>query len=184
MQLKQPLRQQHGKSLLRQEVQGRDLHPGNRVLLRNLTPRGGPGKIQPYWEDQVYKVKERKSGMAVPFMRSAQRMEKGGTEWFTETSCCLVTSYHPQRLSNHRKNSLGSSKERTKPQHQQPEQSDTSGDEYSGTYYLASQTWQRETTETNFTESLSSLSRVLSITKRMCHYNAKRMCHYNLRDLI
>ncbi len=41
--------------------------------------------------------------MAVPFMRSAQRMEKGGTEWFTETSCCLVTSYHPQRLSNHRK---------------------------------------------------------------------------------
>jgi len=41
--------------------------------------------------------------MAVPFMRSAQRTEKGGTEWFTETSCCLVTSYHPQRLSNHRK---------------------------------------------------------------------------------
>lgn len=50
-----------GKRYYDQKAYGDQLHPGNRVLLRNLKERGGPGKLRSHWEDAVYVVVSQKS---------------------------------------------------------------------------------------------------------------------------
>ena len=50
-----------GKRHYDQKTYGAQLHPGSRVLLRNLTERGGPGKLRSHWEDAVYVVVSQKS---------------------------------------------------------------------------------------------------------------------------
>ncbi|RXN13837.1 Retrovirus-related Pol poly from transposon [Labeo rohita] len=39
-----------------QKVRFTELCSGSRVLMKNLTPRGGTGKLRNYWEDEVYVV--------------------------------------------------------------------------------------------------------------------------------
>jgi hypothetical protein len=38
------------------KVRSSVLHEGDRVLIRNMTPRGGTGKPRNHWEDSIHKV--------------------------------------------------------------------------------------------------------------------------------
>ncbi|KAL1280034.1 hypothetical protein QQF64_014634 [Cirrhinus molitorella] len=128
-----------GKVFYDKKVQGRDLHPGDRVLLRNLTPRGGPGKIQPYWENQVYRVKERKADGSPVYEITPENSK--GRDRVVHRNLLLPCDFlppdqPPAETVQPQKNPLRP-RERTRPQHQRSqrsEQSDTSSDEYSGTY--------------------------------------------------
>lgn len=52
---------ERGQAQYNKRVRSSVLEPGDRVLVRNLTPRGGPGKLRSYWEDKVHVVVRRKA---------------------------------------------------------------------------------------------------------------------------
>ena len=49
-----------GQKNYNQRAWSSTLEPGDHVLVRNLTPRGGTGKLRSYWEDMIHVVKGRK----------------------------------------------------------------------------------------------------------------------------
>ena len=67
-----------GKRQYDKRMYGPDLQVGSRVLVRNLTERGGPGKLRSFWEDEVYVIRGRK-GEDSPVFEVQPESGKGRT---------------------------------------------------------------------------------------------------------
>ena len=50
-----------GKIQYDKKAKSTTFQPGDRVLIRNVKERGGPGKLRSYWEDEIYKIVCQKS---------------------------------------------------------------------------------------------------------------------------
>ena len=65
-----------GKKHYDKRVRSSVLQAGDRVLVRNLTPRGGPGKLKNFWEDEIHVVVARK-GEGSPVYEVRPESSKG-----------------------------------------------------------------------------------------------------------
>ncbi len=54
-----------GKQQYDKKVRNTALCEGDRFLVRNMTKRGGPGKLRPYWEQEIYVVTQLRKDMPV-----------------------------------------------------------------------------------------------------------------------
>ena len=70
----------------------RKLEPGDRVLVRNLSERAGPGKIRSHWEQDVYTVVKKQSESPVYIVKK----ENGrGPERVLRRNLLLQCDYLP-----------------------------------------------------------------------------------------
>jgi len=57
--------QTRNKKMYDRKASATVLQPGDRVLVRNLTPRGGPGKLRAHWEEKVHVVVKKLDSLPV-----------------------------------------------------------------------------------------------------------------------
>lgn len=67
---------QRNKRLYDTKVRTSVLHPGDRVLVRNMTPRGGTGKLRNHWEDTIHTI-VRQVGDRIPVYELGPEHGKG-----------------------------------------------------------------------------------------------------------
>ena len=68
------------------------LLPGDRILVRNVTERGGPGKLRSFWEKTVYRVTKQHGDSPVHEAESGSGNQKAETE---EQECYIGICCYP-----------------------------------------------------------------------------------------
>lgn len=111
------------------KVRSSVLQTGERVLIKNLTPRGGPGKLRDYWEDTVHTV-VRKMGSDLPIYELRPERGKGRSR-VLHRNLLMSCDYLPfETQPEVTKNDKSNQKQRHQPALQLQESDEDSGDEY------------------------------------------------------
>lgn len=119
------------------KVRSSVLQSGERVLIKNLTPRGGPGKLRNYWEDRVHTV-VRQMGSALPIYEVRPERGKGRSRVLHRNLLMpcdqLPFDETPESADNNRTQRQKKGPQRT---HQPQESNEDSEDEYNFHYVPA-----------------------------------------------
>ena len=73
------------------------LLPGDCVLIKNMTPRGGPDKLKSYWEEEI-PIVESHTGKILQCTKFIQKVDMVDYEYFIEICCCHALSYQQTLL--------------------------------------------------------------------------------------
>ncbi|KAL6461004.1 hypothetical protein MHYP_G00309700 [Metynnis hypsauchen] len=88
---------ERGKRNHDKKVRGSVLQEGDRVLVRNMTPRGGTGKLRNHWEERIHKV-VRQVTKDVPVYEVVPEQGKGRESRILHRNLLLPCDYLPLEI--------------------------------------------------------------------------------------